>query len=316
MQLVRTIFLLALFTSFPTTARSDQHARWNLRDHIPLEKVVVQSHRGSGAETPENSPEAFELAWNLGTIPESDARTSRDGVIVAFHDNNFERILPDAPAERRRQGIADLDWAELSQLDVGAWKGPQFAGQRIAKLADAYAALAKHPQRKLYIDVKNVDLAQLAKESAAVHPQLILASTDYSLIREWKKVAPKSATLLWMGGDEAKLTARLAELRKTNFDSVDQLQIHVRVAKDGALSPRPEFLRAAGEELRRHGVLFQVFPWECEDPQVFHQLMDLGAASFTTDYPAATMQAIRNYYAAVAGLSEAGDTRAGAALKP
>jgi glycerophosphoryl diester phosphodiesterase len=271
---------------------------WNLRDHIPLEEVVVQSHRGAGALSPENSLEAFELAWRLGTIPEADARTSRDGVIVAFHDNDFKRILPTAPAERRRQGIADLDWSELNTLDVGAWKGPEFVGQRIPRLSDVYTIIAEHPERKLYIDVKNVDLSQLAKESAAVHPQLILASTDDALIRQWKKLAPKAATLLWMGGDEAKLRARLDELRNSNFANVDQLQIHVRVAKDGSLSPRPEFLQAAGEELRRHGVLFQVFPWECDDPQVYKQLMDLGVASFTTDHPDVTMKAIRDYYVA------------------
>jgi glycerophosphoryl diester phosphodiesterase len=271
---------------------------WNLRDHIPLEEVVVQSHRGAGALSPENSLEAFELAWQLGTIPEADARTTRDGVIVAFHDKDFQRILPTAPADRRRQSVADLDWAELAEFDVGAWKGAKFAGQRIPRLADASAVLAEHPERKLYIDVKNVDLARLATESAAVHPQLILASTDYVLLRQWKQFAPQAKTLLWMGGDEAKLKSRLDELRETKFADVDQLQIHVRVAKDGALSPDPEFLEAAGEELRRHDVLFQTFPWECDDPQVYRQLMDLGVASFTTDHPDVTMKAIRDYYAA------------------
>jgi glycerophosphoryl diester phosphodiesterase len=293
--------VLALVAGLVSPVRAETAAppaAWNLRDHIPLEEIVVQSHRGAGSLAPENSLEAFEEAWTLGTIPEADARTTRDGVIVPFHDNDFKRILPKAPAERRRQGVADLDWADLKTLDVGAWKGPQFVGQHIPRLADAYAVLARRPGRKLYVDVKNIDLAQLAKESVAVHPQLILASTDYALTRQWKSLAPKSATLLWMGGDEAKLSRRLDELRQSDFADVDQLQIHVRVAKDGTLSPRPEFLRAVGEELRRHGVLFQVFPWECQDPEVYRQLMDLGVASFTTDYPAVTMQAIRDYYAA------------------
>lgn len=319
MPIARTFLAVAVAGALPSLASALEpapQAAWNLRDHIPIEDIVVQSHRGAGALSPENSLEAFELAWSLGTIPEADARTSRDGVIVAFHDNDFKRILPAAPAERRRQGIADLDWAELAQLDVGAWKGPQFTGQRIPRLSDAYAILAKHPERKLYVDVKNVDLAQLARESAEVHPQLILASTDYALLRRWKELAPEAATLLWMGGDEAKLAGRLDELRKADFDAVDQLQIHVRVAKDGALSPSPKFLQAAGDELRRHGVLFQTFPWECDDPQVYRQLMDLGVASFTTDHPDVTMKAIRDYYAPVAGLSEADNGRPGATAKP
>jgi glycerophosphoryl diester phosphodiesterase len=85
-----SLVLLALATATGDELRSS----WNLRDHIPLDKVVVQSHRGAGALSPENSLEAFDIAWRLGTVPEADLRTSRDGVIVAFHDENFQRILP------------------------------------------------------------------------------------------------------------------------------------------------------------------------------------------------------------------------------
>jgi glycerophosphoryl diester phosphodiesterase len=271
---------------------------WNLRDHIPLDEVVVQSHRGAGALLPENSLEAFELAWKLGTIPEADLRTSRDGVIVAFHDNDFQRILPDAPPAERRRGVADLTWDELARLDIGAWKGAEYAGQRMARMTDVYAILRAHPERRFYVDFKNVDLEQLARESRDVHPQLILASTKYDVIRTWKRLAPTSATLHWMGGTEAELEKRFAELRKTKFADVDQLQIHVRTAEDGAIAPRPEFLRAAGAELRRHGILFQTLAWDRQDAEIHWQLMDLGVASFATDYPDAVIQAIRDYYAA------------------
>jgi glycerophosphoryl diester phosphodiesterase len=297
-----TVFLLAIFALAPADGTSAanapaQRSSWNLRNHIPLEQVVVQSHRGAGALSPENSLEAFDIAWRLGTVPEADLRTSRDGVIVAFHDNNFERILPSAPPEQRKRGVADLTWAELAQLDIGDWKGPAFAGQRIARMTDVYDILARHPERKFYIDIKNVDLEQLARETKAVHKQLILASTDYKIIRQWKRLAPTSATLHWMGGTEAELAKRLADLQKTKFADVTQLQIHVRTAKDGALTPRPQFLLDAGEQLRRHGVVFQALAWDRKDPEIHWQLMDLGVASFATDYPDVVMQAIRDYYA-------------------
>jgi glycerophosphoryl diester phosphodiesterase len=272
-------------------------APWNLRDHIRISDVIVQSHRGAGVLSPENTLEAFAIAWKLGTIPESDLRTSKDGVIVAFHDNDFQRILPTAPPERRKQGIADFTWNELQQLDIGSWKGPKFAGQRIPRMTDVYEMLGKHPERRFYIDIKNVDLKQLAEESKGLHSQLILASAKYDIIRNWKRLAPDSATLHWMGGTEAELAKRLADLRKTNFADVTQLQIHVRVAKDGVLTPSAKFLIAAGDELRQHGILFQVLPWDRSDPETFWRLMDLGAASFATDYPDVAMKAIRDYYA-------------------
>lgn len=269
---------------------------WNVRDHVPLDEVVVQSHRGAGALSAENTREAFEIAWKLGAVPEADLRTSRDGVIVAFHDADFQRMLPQAPPERRRQGVADLTWDELRQLDVGAWKGPQFAGQRIARLADVFDVLRKNPERKLYVDFKDVDLEQLAREAKGIEGQLILASTKYDLIRRWKRLAPKSATLHWMGGSEAELAARLAALEKTGFADVTQLQIHVRTGADGALTPSEPFLLAAGEQLRRHGVVFQAFAWDRQDAEIHTRLMDLGVASFATDHPDVVLQTIRAYY--------------------
>src|SRR5437868_10948362 len=53
---------------------------WTVRDHVPLEKFIVQAHRGAGELAEENTLEAFELGWKLGCIPESDLRTTKDGV--------------------------------------------------------------------------------------------------------------------------------------------------------------------------------------------------------------------------------------------
>ncbi|HWQ57227.1 MAG TPA: glycerophosphodiester phosphodiesterase family protein [Bryobacteraceae bacterium] len=284
------------FLLLPAFGQTPQ-TEWNLRKHIPLSDVVVQSHRGAGVLSPENSIEAFEIAWRLGTIPEADLRTTRDGVIVAFHDNDFQRILPAAPPEERKRGIEHLTWDEVRRLDIGAWKGKGFANQRVPRMSEMFAVLAAHPGRRMYVDIKNVDLEQLAREARAAHVEgrLILASTDYAMIRTWKRLAPASSTLHWMGGTEEQLAARFAALRKTAFADITQLQIHVR-PKGEAIMPSERFLAEAGRELRRHGILFQALPWGSSDPKLFWKLMDLGVASFATDYPDVTMQAIRDYY--------------------
>src|SRR4051794_32876216 len=150
--------LLAITVIAAPASAAEPRADWNLRDHVPLAEVIVQSHRGAGVLSPENTLEAFQIAWQLRTIPESDLRTSKDGVIVAFHDNDFQRILPNALPEQRKQGIADFTWPELQKLDIGAWKGPKFSGQRIPCMLDVYAMLKEHPERRFYIDIKNVDL--------------------------------------------------------------------------------------------------------------------------------------------------------------
>ena len=271
---------------------------WNVRDHIPLDDFVIQSHRGAGNLAPENSRETFELAWGLKTIPEADLRTTRDGVIVAFHDNNFARILPGALPEMKEKGIEDLTWDEVAALDIGAWKGRKFAGQRVPRMEAVYAQMKEQPGRRLYVDIKNVDLAQLAREAkaAGVADRLILASTKYEIIREWKSLAPESFTLHWMGGTEAELEKRLEVLRGEKFAAIDQLQIHVKPEKDG-FTPSAAFLKKTGAELREHKILFQTLPWQSRDKALFRELMDLGVASFATDFPDFAAETVRDYYA-------------------
>jgi hypothetical protein len=104
----------------------------------------------------------------------------------------------------KKKGIADLTYEEVQQLDVGKFRGPQFAGQKVISLAGMVKVLKAHPERMLYIDIKKVDFHQLAAETLGVHPQLILASTRYPEIKLWRQVAPKSKTLHWMGGTERR----------------------------------------------------------------------------------------------------------------
>jgi glycerophosphoryl diester phosphodiesterase len=271
---------------------------WNVRDHIPLEEFVIQSHRGAGNLAPENSKETFELAWSLKTIPEADLRTTKDGVIVAFHDNDFSRILPGATSEMKKKGIEDLIWDEVAALDIGAWKGSKFAGQRVPRMGAVYAQMKEQPGRRLYVDIKNVDLSQLAREAkaAGIADRLILASTKFEIIREWKSLAPESFTLHWMGGTEAELEKRLEMLRAGEFAAIDQLQIHVKPEKD-SFTPSAAFLRKTGAELRDHKVLFQTLPWQSRDKALFRELMDLGVASFATDFPDFAAETVREYYA-------------------
>ena len=293
---MKTKILCIVLLSLQIASFADEPKLWNVRDYIPLPEITVQAHRGAGILAPENSLEAFEIAWNLKVVPEADIRMTSDGVIVSFHDENFSRILPTASDEMKSKGIKDLSWEEVVKLDIGAWKGREFSGQRIPCMQEIVDVLKKHPERQIYVDIKNVDFDQMAKETQGVHPQLILASTKYEEIKRWKEVAPESFTLHWMGGTEEKLAERLGLLEKNDFHHIDQLQIHVRIDEDGTFDPSEAFLKQTGETLRKYGILFQVLPWEGKDMSVYKRLLDLGVASFATDYPDVTMQAIDEYY--------------------
>lgn len=252
---------------------------------------------------PENTLVAFTLAWQLGTVPEADARTTLDGVIVAFHDDNFSRVVRGVPPELKDKGVEAITFEALSALDVGAWHSDRFIGHRVPALGAVFALMRDYPERSLYVDVKHVRLEPLAAQVQAygVATQVTLAATDYAVIRAWKAIVPDSPTLLWMGGDEAHLEQRLQELRATDFADISQLQVHVHVAQGDAdilmtLKPSAAFLRALAVELRQRGILFQSLPWHTTEASVYTRLLDLGVESFATDYPDVTLEAVRSYF--------------------
>lgn len=286
-----------------SSSATSTSAEWTVRGHIPMEKFVIHSHRGAGDLVPENTTAAFEMGWKMGTVPEADMRTTTDGVIVAFHDANFKRTVKTKDAALKKKGVSDLTFAELSQLDVGGWKGPQFAGMCAPKLSEVFLLMRARPERQLCLDFKYVDLKQLAGEVGAngVSKQVVFATTDYQVLREWKKLLPDSETLMWLAGSDDELKPRLAELRAAGYAGITHLQFHPRANADSA-SGEPftisrALLRSTGEEMRSHGILFMAFPREITDEKAYWQLLDLGVASFSSDYPELALKAVRSYYA-------------------
>lgn len=269
-----------------------------------MNTFLIQSHRGAGILAPENTTEAFLLAWELGTTPESDLRTTQDGVIVAFHDKNFARVVKNVPPELCDKGVEDVTFAELSTLDVGAWHEDSFVARRVSAIVEIFELMRPHHDRSLYLDIKNVALPQLAALvlEYEVQHQVILAAPSYAIIQEWHALVPASQTLLWMGGDEAGLRQRVADLRQTQFAAITQLQIHVQAHKqsDGhfALEPSSAFLHELGQELRSHRIIFQALPWHTCEPEVYVMLLELGVQSFATDFPDVTLRVVRDYLAA------------------
>jgi glycerophosphoryl diester phosphodiesterase len=286
---ILTIAVWALVAAFGSVAVA--------KEAVPFH---IQAHRGAGIALPENTLESFEWAWEHGVTPEADLRLSKDGQIVCFHDPDFARVPTNADEQTKKLGIEQLTLVELHKLDVGSFRGTKYAGQRIPTLESVLAKMHEHPERLLYLDIKTVDMERLAEivRKYGVERQVIFTSTKYKLIQDWKKRVPESPTLLWNGGTEEELTKKLDSVRKSNFEGITYLQIHVHVgelASDKPFDPRGEFLRKVGKELKARGIVFQVLPWECSDQRAYEKLLELGADSFATDYPEVTLAAVRNF---------------------
>src|SRR5438876_5064110 len=138
---------------------------------------IIQSHRGAGVLAPENSLEAFELAWQMETWPECDLRTTRDGVIVTFHDADFRQTNREWPPDLRNKSVREMTWLELASISPAS------------RLDNVLARMRGRPERRLYLDVKDVNLNQLAEivRRHEVAGQVVFSSTDYDLIQQWNR---------------------------------------------------------------------------------------------------------------------------------
>ncbi len=260
----------------------------------------IQAHRGAGDALPENTLESFEWSWQHGLTPEADLRMTKDGVIVCFHDANFKRVPYKIDDELKKSSVEKSTLAELQKLDVGSFRGPHFAGERIPTLESVFTKMEGHPDRLLYLDIKSIDLKQLEAHvrKHKLEQQVIFTSENHKLLRAWKKLVPESKTLLWNRGTEQELEKKLSDLRRSKYAGITHLQIHVKVGdlnSNEPFMPSSGFLRNLGKELQFNDIVFQTFSAECKDEQAFEKLLALGVQSFATDYPEVTLNAVRHF---------------------
>jgi|GEM_PF-26467 len=262
-----------------------------------MSKLIVQSHRVGGITSPEDVLKLFQQTWAAGLIPEADLRTTRDGVIVDFHDANFSGVVNDTGSELQQKGVEDFTWQEITDFDAQVWKDSGANRQRILRLADLFEELKKRPDRELYLDIKQVNLRQLAAlaRQYGVEKRVILAAPNEADLREWKTLVPEGQTLLWMGGDEAALRERIAALRETDFVGITQLQIHTR-APQGNFAPPLDFLREMADELRPRNILFQALPWDGDRAELYRALLLAGVQSFASDYPDIALNVLQEWH--------------------
>lgn len=98
----------------------------------------VIAHRGASGYAPENTRAAFDQAIAMGSDAiETDVQLTADGHLVLFHDFAVERTSDG------HGPVADYTLDELRALDLGGWRGPEYAGERVltvVELLDEYAA--------------------------------------------------------------------------------------------------------------------------------------------------------------------------------
>lgn len=226
---------------------------------------IAFAHRGGAAVGDENSMAAFARAIEAGyRYLETDVHATSDGVPVAFHDDNLQRIVG------RKERIEELAWVDVKSLLVRGEPA-------IPALTDVLEAF---PDCRLNVDLKAdsaVDPTIEALWKLNARDRVLLASFSDRRIRWARRVCgPRQATSL---GQREVAGLRLASLHGRGMagfvPGVAAAQVPIRYAGVRVVDAR--FVRHA------HRLGMQVHVWTVDNPAEMHELLDLGVDGIMTD---------------------------------
>lgn len=271
---LRSLTKIATLTLLLTTIASGEQ-RLCAADAAPRRPLVV-AHRGASHDAPENTLSAFRLAWDRGAdCIEGDFYLSKDGQIVCIHDKTTKRT------SGVEVNVAETTLAELKQLDVGAWKDPQWKGERIPTIQEVFATVP--PDKTILIEIKCgpeivPTLKQVIETSKLKPAQMIIIAFNKDVVAATKKQLPQLKAFWLTGYKKNELgiykpsrNSVLTTLKQIGADGLDT-QANLDVVNEQFVGK----LRAAGME-------FHV--WTVDDPKVAAHFLALGVDSFTTNRP-------------------------------
>ena len=222
------------------------------------------AHRGGASEAPENTLPAFQHAIDLGyRYLETDVHATADGVLVAFHDDRLDRVTD------RTGAIAELPWSEVRAARVDG-------REPIPLLEDVLGAW---PDARVNIDPKQDSsvgpLVDVLRRTDSAHRVCIGAFSDERIDR--LRDAFDGAICTGMGPDQVLDLLRAMEGRDVRFRS-ECVQV-MAVDDNGRRFCTPELVETA----HAHGLV--VHAWTVDDPDLMHDLLDIGVDGIMTDRP-------------------------------
>ena len=232
------------------------------------EHLTVIAHRGASHLAPENTLAAVELAWRLGAdAVEVDVRLTRDGRIVAIHDETTDRTAG------THLEVATAHSSQLRQLDVGRHKHPKFAGERIPYLEEVLQTVP--PDRQLFVEIKcGPEILPPLVETLATsgkRSQVVIIGFDLATVKAAKAMLP-DVPAHWLCDKRVFASYDRSIVEQAKAGGVNGLDVHWT----GVTRRFIQAVKAAG---------LRLYVWTVDDPAQALRLMAIGADGITTNRP-------------------------------
>lgn len=236
--------------------------------------MLIIAHRGASHDAPENTCAAARLAWAQGADAlEVDVHLTRDGRLAVIHDPDTLRTAG------IRRVVADATLAELQQLDVGVWKHPAFAGERVPALEEILRLVPGG--KRIFVEIKGGPdtIAELQRcigvaraEAGLAWEQLAVISFDLAAATAAKQALPR-CEVSWLADSGAEapresLPEIAAVSRGAGLDGIDI---------DAAWPLETDLV----QPLRAGG--FKLYVWTVDDAPLARHLAECGIDGITTN---------------------------------
>ena len=229
----------------------------------------------------ENTWASFTHARDLGyRYMETDVHSTRDGVVVAFHDPELSRLTG------RGGLIRDLTWRELSAVELNS-------GDRVPRLDELLSAW---PEVRWNIDAKHATvvapLADTVIRAGAVDRVCVTSFSDLRLERMKRAIGPKLCTAM---GPAAVAALRLASFSPRGPAALARAVLFP-FRRFGAVQVPTGYKNVEIIERRfvsaAHSAGLQVHVWTIDDEQEMVRLLDHGVDGLMTDRPTLLKQVL------------------------
>jgi glycerophosphoryl diester phosphodiesterase len=233
--------------------------------YISTDKPIAFAHRGGASDEPENSMPAFQRAIDLGyRYIETDVHSTRDGVLIAFHDDDLLRTCGKPGV------ISEMNYEQVREYRINGKEHIPL----LQEILDAW------PQAMVNIDCKAdtavEPLSTILKNAGVLERVCVGSFSDKRLSVLREAFGPALCTSL--GPREvAKLRVRSWVGPVRSFPGAFAAQVPF---KQGPLTiTDKKFVDEA------HDSGLHVHVWTIDNPHEMNELFDLGVDGIMTDKP-------------------------------